>query len=51
MKHPLWYRYIRLWHKRHGAALRRAGGYSVCLLGGGVLVVAVGGRLVRVMRA
>lgn len=49
MKHPLHYRYIRLWSRRHRSRISRAP-FALCCLGDGVVVTVVGGRLVSVGR-
>lgn len=48
-KHPLRYRYVRLWSRRHARRLRSAP-FAFCCLGGGVVVTVVSGRLVSVAR-
>lgn len=50
MKPPLRYRYIRLWYRRRRPVLVRAGGFALCHIAAGVVVTAVGGRLVGVNR-
>jgi hypothetical protein len=51
MKHPLRYRFLRLWYTRYRPLLRRRGGVSLCCIGGRVVVLARGSRLVSVVRA
>jgi hypothetical protein len=49
-KHPLRYRYIRLWYTRHRPMLRQHGGFFTAHLGDGVMVLGYAGRLTGLVR-
>ncbi|GAB3303624.1 hypothetical protein [Hymenobacter tenuis] len=51
MKHPMQYRYIRMWYRRRRPLLRKRGGFCFCHLGGGVVVLGYAGKLTGVSRA